>query len=102
MRNLYGTFIILFAKLLIFSAMLHAANTNQPKKSPPGSTNAVGASRPSGPVPKAGPNASNSASKLNSGGHGHGNASGDSARVQQLETQITELRDLVSLSLFFS
>jgi len=76
-------------------AMLHAANTTQPpKKSPPGSTNAVGASRPSGPVPKAGSHASNSASKLNSGGHGHGNASGDSARVQQLETQITELRDL--------
>jgi len=73
-------------------------NANLPKKSPPGSTNAVGATKhAAGPASKSGPNASGSSSKLSAGGHV--NSSGDAgradaARIQQLDQQITELREV--------
>lgn len=72
------------------SATLSTTMT-QPKKSPPGSTTAVGAPKHAGPASKAGSH-TGSASKLNSGGHL--NSSGDAGRIQQLQDQIHELKEM--------
>jgi len=66
--------------------------SNQPKKSPPGSTNAVAQTKQGSLASKGGHNTSGSASRLSTGGHA--NSSGDAGRVQQLQQQITELQEL--------